>query len=95
MRPKEGVLNIAFHLAEEEGLLLLDLKDLLAMLAEINERRKEISAEYGNVSTASIGAIQLHQKRTLIWFIRIAKKFAWTRIWLSRCIASAAELRSN
>jgi DNA helicase HerA-like ATPase len=55
---QEGVLNIAFKLADDEGLLLLDLKDLRALLVNIQERAKEISARYGNVTTASIGAIQ-------------------------------------
>lgn len=55
---QEGVLNIAFKLADDEGLLLLDLKDLRALLLEIGQRSKEISLKYGNVSTASIGAIQ-------------------------------------
>ncbi|ODT79785.1 MAG: ATP-binding protein [Pelagibacterium sp. SCN 64-44] len=55
---QEGVLNIAFKLADDEGLLLLDLKDLRALLVHIQERAKEVSARYGNVSTASIGAIQ-------------------------------------
>jgi DNA helicase HerA-like ATPase len=55
---QEGVLNIAFKLADDEGLLLLDLKDLRALLVHVQERAKEISARYGNVSTASIGAIQ-------------------------------------
>ena len=55
---QEGILNIAFKLADDEGLLLLDLKDLRALLVNMEERRKELSAEYGNISTASIGAIQ-------------------------------------
>ncbi|USG60430.1 DUF853 domain-containing protein [Sneathiella marina] len=55
---QEGVLNIAFRVADEQGLLLLDLKDLRALLGSVNEQRKEISAEYGNVSPQSIGAIQ-------------------------------------
>jgi Predicted ATPase len=55
---QEGVLNIAFRVADEEGLLLLDLKDLRALLVDIQERSKEISARYGNVATATIGAIQ-------------------------------------
>jgi DNA helicase HerA-like ATPase len=55
---QEGVLNIAFKLADDEGLLLLDLKDLRALLIDIQERAKEISTRYGNVTTASIGAIQ-------------------------------------
>lgn len=55
---QEGVLNIAFKLADDEGMLLLDLKDLRALLVDIQERSKEISSRYGNVSAASIGAIQ-------------------------------------
>ncbi|MCS6759744.1 MAG: DUF853 domain-containing protein, partial [Candidatus Devosia euplotis] len=55
---QEGVLNIAFKLADDEGLLLLDLKDLRALLINVQERAKEISSHYGNVSTASIGVIQ-------------------------------------
>ncbi|MCJ8190732.1 helicase HerA-like domain-containing protein [Sphingomicrobium aestuariivivum] len=63
---QEGVLTIAFHLADAEGLLLLDLDDLQAMLVNVGERRKELTLDYGNVSTASIGAIQrkLLQLRT-------------------------------
>ncbi|KZM49254.1 helicase HerA-like domain-containing protein [Labrenzia sp. OB1] len=55
---QEGVLNILFELADDEGLLLLDLKDLRAMLAHVAERASELSTLYGNVSKASIGAIQ-------------------------------------
>jgi len=55
---QEGVLNIAFRVADEDGLLLLDLKDLRAFLNAMNDRREEISAKYGNVSPQSIGAIQ-------------------------------------
>jgi DNA helicase HerA-like ATPase len=55
---QEGVLTIAFQLADDEGMLLLDLKDLRALLADIAERRKEIGTAYGNISTASVGAIQ-------------------------------------
>ncbi len=55
---QEGVLNIAFKLADDEGMLLLDLKDLRALLLHMDERSKELSAKYGNVSSASIGAIQ-------------------------------------
>lgn len=55
---QEGVLNIAFRLADEQGLLLLDLKDLRAMLVYVAEQSKELSAEYGNVSKQSVGAIQ-------------------------------------
>ncbi|MGB9670140.1 MAG: helicase HerA-like domain-containing protein [Halothiobacillaceae bacterium] len=53
-----GVLNIAFRLADEEGLLLLDLKDLRALVQHVGENAKALTAAYGNVSAASIGAIQ-------------------------------------
>jgi DNA helicase HerA-like ATPase len=56
--PQEGVLNVAFRLADEEGLPLLDLKDLQAMLVFIGENAQAISTRYGLVSTTSIGAIQ-------------------------------------
>ena len=55
---QEGVLNIAFRLADDEGLLILDLKDLRALMAHVAKRASELSAEYGNVSKASVGAIQ-------------------------------------
>ena len=55
---QEGVLNIAFEIADEEGLLLLDMKDLRSLLANISERADEISRRYGNVAKASVGAIQ-------------------------------------
>ena len=55
---QEGVLNIGFRLADEEGLPVLDLKDLRSLLVNVGERRKELGLEYGNISTASIGAIQ-------------------------------------
>jgi DNA helicase HerA-like ATPase len=55
---QEGVLNIAFKIADEEGLLLLDMKDLQALLVNIAERAEEISARYGNVTKPSVGAIQ-------------------------------------
>ena len=53
-----GVLNLVFKVADDNGLLLLDLKDLRAMLAFVGENAKEFTTEYGNVSAASIGAIQ-------------------------------------
>jgi len=53
-----GVLNIVFKVADDNGLLLLDLKDLRAMLQFVGENRAEFTVEYGNVSTASVGAIQ-------------------------------------
>ena len=55
---QEGVLAIAFTVADDEGLLLLDLDDLQAMLAACSERADELSARYGNVAKTSVGAIQ-------------------------------------
>jgi len=55
---QEGVLNVAFKLADDEGLLLLDLKDLRALLVDVEQRSEEISTTYGNVATATVGAIQ-------------------------------------
>jgi DNA helicase HerA-like ATPase len=55
---QEGVLNIAFRVADEEEMALLDLKDLQSLLVFVGEARKDLSLRYGNVSTASIGAIQ-------------------------------------
>ncbi|HEY0865903.1 MAG TPA: helicase HerA-like domain-containing protein, partial [Fimbriimonas sp.] len=55
---QEGVLNIAFRLADDRGMLLLDLKDLRAMVQHVGENSKDLSEEYGNVGTTSVGAIQ-------------------------------------
>jgi hypothetical protein len=55
---QSGVLNLVFKVADDNGLLLLDLKDLRAMLAYVGENAKQLTTEYGNVSAASIGAIQ-------------------------------------
>jgi DNA helicase HerA-like ATPase len=55
---QEGILNIVFKIADEEGLLLLDLKDLQAMLAHVAENADSVSRLYGNVAKASVGAIQ-------------------------------------
>jgi DNA helicase HerA-like ATPase len=53
-----GVLNLVFKVADDNGLLLLDMKDLRAMLQFVGENAKSLTTEYGNVSAASIGAIQ-------------------------------------
>jgi DNA helicase HerA-like ATPase len=53
-----GVLNLVFKVADDEGLLLLDLKDLQAMLSFVAGNARELTTTYGNVSAASIGAIQ-------------------------------------
>jgi DNA helicase HerA-like ATPase len=55
---QQGVLTMVFKIADDKGLLLLDLKDLRAMLQFVGENAKEFVTGYGNVSTASIGAIQ-------------------------------------
>jgi DNA helicase HerA-like ATPase len=55
---QEGVLTIAFKYADDNGMLLLDLKDLQALMRWVGENAKELTTQYGNVSTASVGAIQ-------------------------------------
>ena len=55
---QEGVLNIAFRAADDEGLALLDLEDLQALLIWCGQNQKDLSLRYGNVTTASVGAIQ-------------------------------------
>ncbi len=55
---QEGVLNIAFKLADDQGLLLLDFKDLTAMLQSVAESADQLTTAYGNVSKATIGTIQ-------------------------------------
>ncbi len=69
---QEGVLNIAFAVADDEGLLLLDLKDLRIMLQHIADHAKELRNLYGNISSASVGAIQ---RRLLILQRSGAKQF--------------------
>ena len=53
-----GVLNLVFKIADDNGMLLLDLKDLRAMLAHVGDNAKQFTTEYGNISAASVGAIQ-------------------------------------
>ncbi|MBQ0918578.1 DUF853 domain-containing protein [Hydrogenophaga aromaticivorans] len=53
-----GVLNLVFKIADDNGLLLLDMKDLRAMLQHIGDNAKQFTTEYGNISAASVGAIQ-------------------------------------
>ncbi|MEM7044435.1 MAG: helicase HerA-like C-terminal domain-containing protein [Pseudomonadota bacterium] len=55
---QEGVLSVVFEVADDQGMLLLDLNDLRALLHYVGENAKDFSLEYGNVSTASVGAIQ-------------------------------------
>jgi hypothetical protein len=53
-----GVLNLVFKIADDNGLLLLDMKDLRAMLQHVGDNAKDFTTEYGNISAASVGAIQ-------------------------------------
>jgi DNA double-strand break repair helicase HerA and related ATPase len=55
---QSGVLTLVFKIADENGLLLLDLKDIRAMVQHVGDRASQFTTEYGNISTASIGAIQ-------------------------------------
>ncbi len=55
---QQGVLSLVFKIADDNGLLLLDLKDLQAMLRNVGDNAKEYQTQYGNISAASIGAIQ-------------------------------------
>jgi DNA helicase HerA-like ATPase len=55
---QEGVLSIAFKFADDNGLMLLDLKDLQALMQAVGENADELTLQYGNVSAASVGAIQ-------------------------------------
>jgi len=55
---QDGVLNIVFRIADERGLMILDLKDLRSMLDWVSKNAKAYTTKYGNISTASVGAIQ-------------------------------------
>jgi DNA helicase HerA-like ATPase len=55
---QEGILNIAFRFADDEGLLLIDMKDLRLLLQHLADNREALSARYGNITTQSVGAIQ-------------------------------------
>jgi uncharacterized protein len=76
---QEGVLNIAFRLADEEGLPLLDLKDLQALLVLVGENAATIGLRYGNVSPASVGAIQ---RRCWCWKTRAGPRCSANRRWI-------------
>ncbi|MGE4373429.1 MAG: helicase HerA-like domain-containing protein [Xanthobacter sp.] len=69
---QEGVLNIVFRVADEQGLLLLDMKDLRAMLAHVAENASTLSPQYGNIAAQSVGAIQ---RRLLVLENQGANKF--------------------
>ncbi|TCP08599.1 helicase HerA-like C-terminal domain-containing protein [Caldimonas thermodepolymerans] len=55
---QQGVLSLVFKIADDQGLLLLDLKDLRAMLQHVGDNASQYTTEYGNISAASVGAIQ-------------------------------------
>ncbi len=55
---QQGVLDVAFRMADDQGLLLLDLKDLRALLSEVADKASELSKEYGNISPTSVATIQ-------------------------------------
>lgn len=69
---QEGVLNVAFRVAADEKLPIVDLKDLRALINNVGERSKELTTTYGNVATASVGAIQ---RRLLVLEEQGADKF--------------------
>ena len=69
---QEGAINVAFRIADEQGWPILDLKDLRAILAFLGENQREISQTYGNVTTATLGAIQ---RRLLVLEGQGADKF--------------------
>ncbi|MCR5084839.1 MAG: DUF853 domain-containing protein [Succinivibrionaceae bacterium] len=55
---QSGLMHLVFRVADDQGLLLLDLKDLRSMLAHVSEERQRYQASYGNISPASVGAVQ-------------------------------------
>lgn len=69
---QEGILNIVFRVADEQGLLLLDLKDLKALLGYVYDNAAELSGEYGNIAKQSVGTIQ---RRLLVLENQNAEKF--------------------
>ncbi len=78
---QEGTINIAFKLADEEGLLLLDMDDLRSLLKHMSDNAKELSQEYGSVNRQSIGAIQrkllvLEQQNAELFFGEPALKIS-------------------
>ncbi len=90
---QEGVLNICFRLADDEGMLLIDLKDLRALLHFTGENSAELSVRYGNVSKASIGAIQ---RRLLVLENQGgARLFGEPALELSDMIATEADGRGR
>lgn len=90
---QEGVLNIAFRIAEEQGLALLDLKDMQALLTHVGEQAGELSLAYGNVSKATVGTIQ---RRLLVLESQGADRlFGEPALQLSDMIATAPDGRGQ
>jgi len=75
---QEGVLNIAFKVADEQGLLLLDMKDLRAILSFIAEHAAELTTQYGNVSKQTVGTIQ---RQLLVLENQGGTRFSANRRW--------------
>jgi DNA helicase HerA-like ATPase len=71
---QEGILNIAFRIADEQGYPLLDLKDLQSVLVRLGEHRADVSLRYGNISVASVGAIQ---RRLMVLENQGGNAFVW------------------
>ena len=91
--PQEGVVNIAFRVADEQGMPLLDLKDLQALLVWVGENRETLTLRYGNVSVGSIGAIQ---RRLLVLENQGgAELFGEPALALSDIISTAADGRGR
>jgi DNA helicase HerA-like ATPase len=91
--PQEGVVNIAFRIADEQGMPLLDLKDLQALLVWVGEHKDELTLRYGNVSVGSIGAIQ---RRLLVLENQGgAELFGEPALALSDIISTAADGRGR
>ena len=75
-----GLMDIVFQVADDQGLLLLDLDDLQAMLVEVGQNAKEIGLKYGNVAPATVGAVQ----RKLLSLRNQGGEFFFRPVHLSR-----------
>jgi len=78
---QEGVLYATFRIADDEGMLLLDLKDLRALLTFVGENAKELRLEYGNLSAASIGAIRkLAIPTSRVWYFSLTRRTCCSKV---------------
>lgn len=77
---QQGVLDIVFKIADDRGLLLLDMKDLRAMLGYVGEHREEFTTTYGNISVQSLGP---SSALFCLWSVRGAACFSGNPIWIS------------